>query len=328
VPVVNVYDNNGEVTQVLNLPEYLTPVSGRVSKSDSGAYYKGAGVSYSYQLAIKPDPSYTVVEKSDVFYCGYVVRNPKFEGKVGIFQDKYQPYFSDFIGTCGPKELKLIKNAREFDRAGVSLLDYVEHDTENHQYYFVLDYVCDRRKFLPDGDTRDLLDLLYFMVQEGWNLPWDKTSINDISEGGMVFDVADMFKSKHLVHKLGTVYSVFYSLARMDRLKYLELLHCIGLTEEHSDDTYTVLAAMRFLTDIGVSYYDLIPPELEEDNDKLRWFMLGNVLAQGRNCAHQEFPEMGETARISYRDRIFSNDNIKDLRMDIYDLGLGKVCLE
>ena len=181
---------------------------------------------------------------------------------------------------------------------------------------------------MPDGDIRDLLDLLYFMVQEGWNLPWDKTSINDISEGGRVFDVADMFKSNHLVHKLGTVYSVFYSLARMDKLKYLELLHYIGLGEEHNDDTYTVLSAMRFLTDIGVSYYDIIPPELETDNDKLRWFMIGNVLAQGRNCAHQEFPEMGETARLSYRDRVFANKNIEYLKTSLWDLGLGSICLE
>ena len=323
---IPIYNDFGDEIRTLSIPADLTFVGGRVCKNGS-TYYKGVGVPYDTHLSTDRNcPG--VIEKANVFYCGYVVKDPRFEGKVGIFQHKYQPYFSDFIGTCGPKELKLIKNAKDFDKSGVQVLDYVEHDTENHQYYFVLDYKCDRKRYLPDGDIGQLLELLYHMIMNDWNLPWDKASINDISEGAHVFDVADMFKSPHLVHKLGTVYSIFYSLARADRHRYAGLLHYIGLGEEHTDDTFAVLAAMRFLTDIGVSYYDMIPPEIEKDNEMLRWFMLGNVLVQGRNCAHQEFPEMGETVRMSYRDRIFANKKIEHLKTNLWDLGLGTVCLE
>ena len=322
---ISVYNNVGEEIRTFSVPADLTFVGGRVCKNGS-SYYKGAGVPYSSHLTM--DRNYPgVVSKSDVFYCGYVAKDPRFTGKFGVFQHKYQPYFSDFIGTCGPKELKLIKNSEDFERSGVRVLDYVEHDIENHQYYFLLDYTSNRNKFLPDGDVRQLLELLYYMVMNDWNLPWDKTSINDISEDARVFDVADMFRSPHLVHKLGTVYTVFHSLAVLNKCKYLELLHTIGLGEEHSNNANVVLAAMRFLTDIGVSYYDMIPPEVEKDNDMLRWFMIGNVLAQGRNCAHQEYPETGETVRMSYRDRIFANKKIEHLRTNLWDLGLGSVCI-
>jgi hypothetical protein len=251
-----------------------------------------------------------------------------FVGKSGIFQVPYQPYFSDFIGSCGPKELKLLKNSREFEKTGVEVVDYVEYDAANLQYYFTVKYSCNRKKFLPDGDIKRLLELVFFMVNADWNLPWDKSSISDISEDARVFDVADMFRSSHLVHKLGTVYSIFYSLAQLSKPKYLELLDCIGLDERYIDDTFTVLVALRFLTDAGFSYYDMIPPEIESDNNMLRWFMIGNVLAQGRNCAHQEFPEYGERVREQYRDRIFANRGIEYLKMDLWDLGLGGVCLE
>jgi hypothetical protein len=323
---IPVYNNLGEEVRTFSIPVDLTFVGGRVCKNGS-SYYKGVGVPYSNHLTM--DIGYPgVTSKSDVFYCGYNTQDPRFAGKTGIFQYRYQPYFSDFIGTCGPKELKLIKNSKDFEGSGVRVLDYVEHDTENHQYYFVLNYSCDRKKFLPDGDVRQLLELLYYMIMNDWNLPWDKTSISDISADALVFDVADMFRSPHLVHKLGTVYTIFHSLAVLDKRKYLELLHLIGLGEEHSNNANAVLAAMRFLTDIGVSYYDMIPPEVEKDNEMLRWFMIGNVLAQGRNCASQEFPDYGESVRKQYRDRIFTNPKIAHLKMDLWDLGLGKVCLE
>ena len=323
---IPIYNNMGEEVRTFSIPVDLTFVGGRVCKNGS-AYYKGIGIPYNRHFTLdQSNPG--VIKKADVFYCGYVTKDPRFDGKVGVFQYNYQPYFSDFIGTCGPKELKLLKNSKDFEGSGVKVLDYVEHDTENHQYYFVLDYSCDRRKFLPDGDVKQLLNLLYFMVQEGWNLPWDKRSISDISEDARIFDVADMFKSSHLVHKLGTVYTIFHSLAVLDKSKYLELLRCLGLGEVHSDNAYAVLAALRFLTDIGVSYYDMIPSEIENDNNMLRWFMIGNVLAQGRNCAHQEYPDYGERVREQYRDRIFANKNIKHLRTNLWDLGLGSVCLE
>ena len=324
---IPVWSIEGLLVGKINLPENVEYTSGRVSKGDSGVYYKGVGLPYVMHPTLNERET-GICGRNPVFYSGYDRIAPTFKGKYGVFQDKFQPYFSDFIGTCGPKELKLLRNSVEFEMSGVRVKDCVEYDTLNSQRYFITEYDCDRRSFLPDGDVGRLLGLLFYMVATDWNIPWDKAGISDISEDSSIFDVADMFRSPHLVHKLGTVYSVLYSLAMYSKPKYLELLHRIGLGEQHSDNTFTVLAAMRFLTDIGVSYYDMIPPEVEHDNSMLRWFMLGNVLAQGRNCAHQEYPEIGEKVREDYRDKIFANKDIEHLRTNLWDLGLGSVCLE
>jgi hypothetical protein len=59
--------------------------------------------------------------KSDVWYVGYAVGRPRemLEGKRGVFQERYQPHFTDWIGACGEKEIQIVENLWElqFDRS-------------------------------------------------------------------------------------------------------------------------------------------------------------------------------------------------------------------
>ena len=62
---------------------------------------------------------YDLIEKSDVFYIGNAVSKKVFAGKTGIFQEKYQVHFTDWIGACGVKELNILENL--YDEGGFEM---------------------------------------------------------------------------------------------------------------------------------------------------------------------------------------------------------------
>jgi hypothetical protein len=296
--IVNIYDKTGLVVDTTEINDTISYVSGRVSKSDKGVYYKGAGVPYERHLSLNPDKHVVVKEKSPVFYCGYSVVNPKWEGKTGIFQERYQPYFNDFIGSCGPKELNLISHSEEFEMSSVKVLDCVEYDKANNQRYFVVNYDCDRKRYLDDGSPTQLIELLDYMVCNNWNFPWDKTAINDISACGRVSDVADMFKSDKLRHKLGTVYSVLYSLSKLAPQKYRVFLKELGLNHNNAMDY--VFITMAILERNGI---DTTPMIKGNDEYDAYCSILLNYLLLGRNCAHVEDKHYGDKVKIAYVNR-------------------------
>lgn len=300
---VNIYDKSGEVVNVLEIQDDLTYLSGRVSKAESGLYYKGIGMPYFSHLLIDPG-NYHVIEKAKVFYCGYAVQNSAWIGKAGIFQDRFQPYFSDFIGSCGPKELAVIRNSREFEKSAVEVLDCINFDEVNRQFYFIMNYKNDKKGYLYGGLPADLLDLMFYMVKEGWNFPWDKSSIRDVTIGGLVSDVADMFRSKELTHQVGTIYSLLYSLSRINRKTFNSLTNYlnVGIIQDRQIPTLIIY----LLEEAGINT-DAI---FSIDNEKYFYeHVISNWLLPGRNCAHVEDLEWGNKVRSDYTRMFLTRSN-------------------
>lgn len=291
---IPVYNKSGQVDYILELKEDVEFVSGRTSRAKE-LYYKGVGSSYLGHSSINPN-GYKKVSESSVFYYGWNVSNPEWEGKFGIFQDRFQPYFSDWVGTCGLKELSLITKTKQFDLSAVEVVDCIEHDPTHGQFYFVLRYKSPRVKY--DGNSMALINLLSFMVQSGWNFPWDKTSINDINNHGHVTDVADLFCSTDVKHAFGTVYSVLYSLHQTDKSNYDKLLTTLKCT--HTDIKDIPFVVMLFLKNNGKEVY--VKKNIKSQND-LYTHLVGNVLLRGRNCAGVEDVRMADAVMLQYLDR-------------------------
>jgi len=278
---IPIYNPNGELVASLRTSTELEHVSGRTSRAGR-YYYKGVGAPYKGHLTIYRHEE-GVVGKSEIFYCGYHAINPKFKGKFGIFQRRFQPYFSDFIGSCGVKELKVLSNSIEFPLSAVKVVDYREYDHKNHQYYFVLDYKSGRSDYIEgNGNPEALLNLLCYMAKRGWCFPWDKTSIRDIDANGMVHDVADLFRSEKRENIFGSVYSAFYSLYRLLTLKYNEVT-----------TLPPIFAVVVLLNKLGIKIED----SRAED------YYIEKYLLPGRNCAHVENVQWGDKVKAGYIKR-------------------------
>jgi hypothetical protein len=215
-------------------------------------------------------------------------------------QEKYQPYFSDFIGSCGPKELAIINNSKT-DFSSVKVLDCISYDKDNNQYYFKLDYDCDRVKYVDRSSPLKLNTLLSQVLSEGWNFPWDKGAINDITADGRVSDVADMFQSKKLQHRLGTVYSVLYSLGQLAPQKYYEFVTALKL--KHSIQTDYVFNALWLLDTNDIDITGLLPSKGPQDLGSIYKHVVANHLITGRNCAYVEDTKHGDAVKRMFIER-------------------------
>lgn len=294
---IPIYDKDGKEVDKITLKDTITPVNGRVSKGKKN-YYKGLGVNYRCHVLgpdVKDLTGYKVLENPNVFYMGPLVSKSCFENKYGIFQEKYQPQFTDFIGSCGVKELSIIENSTEFAKSSVEVIKSVNYDKKNGQYYFVLNYKCDRIKYLDKGDPIALYSLLEYMIKEDWNFIWDKTSIEDISYNGMVSDVADIFKSSSLMNKMGTVYSVLYSLGNISLTKYVEFNRIHNL--EHKNQMSYTLNAAKLLQRFGVDTREMF---ISNDEKKNFENIVLNYIINGRNCGDCCYIELGDKIREQY----------------------------
>jgi len=285
---IPIYDPAGDQVDSITVPHNLVYESGRTSVAGD-VWYKGAGIPYRCHLSHDPRAR-GVYGPAKVFYAGYLVIDPVFHGKHGIFQQRYQPYFSDWIGSCGPKEGAILKNSREFPLSAVEVIDYVMFDPENRQSYYVLRYTGKRERFIPDGQVEALLDLLRVMVRFGWNFPWDKAAIRDITADGRISDVADMFRSTKLEHRLGTVYSVFYSLFKLAPELYRRI-----------SDAAPVFASVVALNEFGVRFGGRLGKRESAKDMSARALKL---LVAGRTCAGIEDRQFGDQVRRAYAQRL------------------------
>ena len=221
-----VHDKKGSIVNSIELNDTIEYVDGRVCKGNK-SYYKGVGIPYEYHH-IQPEEmsdEYDLIEKSDIFYIGNCVSKKVFSGKTGIFQEKYQSHFTDWIGACGIKELNILENLYDegrFEMSAIEVFGYETIDKDNQQYYLSVDYPDGRINYVNDPNAVELRNLLDYMIQNDWNFPWDKDSISDINSKSKVTDVADLFRSDELKHKIGSVYSVLYSLYETDKNLYLD----------------------------------------------------------------------------------------------------------
>jgi hypothetical protein len=295
--IVPIYSKIGEKVNELIIPEKLEYIGGRVSKGEK-LYYKGVGVPYKQHFVMSPGNEYEVLGQSGIFYLGYAVTKSAFTGKFGIFQEKYQPFFPDFIGACSVKERTITGNSQLFMRSSVEVVDVINYDRENKQYYFRLNYKCGRRSYLQGGNPKDLRELIEYMLNTDWNFLWDKASINDISYDGRVSDAADLFMSDELEHQLGTVYSVLYSLGKMSPDKYKEFLEFMGL--KHTNDADYIFNSIQILDSNGIDTTPLVPHDKPVKNYK---HTILNFLLMGKNCAYcscDMFMDEGNMVRDQY----------------------------
>jgi len=300
--IVPIYNSSGIKINELSIDDDIQYVNGRVQKGTK-CYYKGVGVPYRGHSRLDFDDQYEVLQKTDIFYLGYSVIKKCFEGKTGIFQERYQSFFPDFIGTCGVKEGTIVLNSTIFDFSSVEVLDYILYDTENDQSYYALDYKCGRYSYLKDdGEPTRLRDLLNYMIQNDWNFLWDKGAINDVSKYGLVTDVADLFISRELSHKLGTVYSILHSLMKLNPNKYIEFLKANNLN--HVDQRSLVFNSIEILHLNGVDVGEFFVYDTINQNYK---HTVMNYLIVGKNCAYcacDLYKNNGEKVKDQYVEMI------------------------
>lgn len=301
---VNVYDPFGNIADVLNINDDIQYVGGRVSKG-SKHYYKGIGTPYKSHFKVDNITlDYNIIEDTGIFYLGYEVTKKQFQNKFGIFQEKYQPQFSDFIGTCGVKELEIIGNSVEFQKSSVEILKSHWYDKANNQYYFEVNYLCNRVKYPENDNPSKLYNLLEYMLSSNWNFIWDKDSITDISFDGRVSDVGDLFQSSTLESKFGTVYSVLYSLGQQYPKQYQRFLKYLGLQHEsHVDYIFNTLDIL-YQNNVNVS-----PIVDSGDPKQIYKNAVINYLVSGRNCGHCSFVGLGDQVREQYIQK--ANEELK-----------------
>ena len=291
----NVYSADGTIVDTITLNDNVTFVGGRVSKG-SKHYYKGVGIPYRTHYLDRGlfDNNYQLVKDPDVFYLGLEVSKKQFQNKFGVFQEKYQPQFSDYIGTCGVKELDIIGNSLEFERSSVEVIKSHNYDKVNNQYYFELRYKCNRQKYLDGGISKNLYQLIEYMIKTNWNFIWDKNTIADISYNGLVSDVGDIFQSSSLTNKIGTVYSILYSLGKSDKQKYDYFLKYAKLTQ--TTDMDYVFNTIALLQRFGVDLSSII----KEDHKQTYINVVLNYLVVGRNCGHCSYVDLGDKIKDKY----------------------------
>jgi hypothetical protein len=293
---VNVYDNQGNIVNQLAVNDELHFVGGRISFGDK-CYYKGLGLPYKSHFIKQYDSSeYDLIEKTDIFYLGSEVSKKCFQGKFGIFQEKYQPQFEDYIGSCGVKELDIIGNSVECERSSVRVLKSHRYDKENSQYYFELDYKCNRISYIQSGEAQSLYELLEYMMIQNWNFIWDKNTITDISYNGLITDVGDIFQSNQLSAKLGTIYSVLYSLAHNDKEKFESFIQYCGLN--HITPADFILNSLKLMVRFGIDI-----SEIEKNTVKDTYInAVTHYLIVGKNCGDCSFVDLGNQIRDQYKE--------------------------
>lgn len=294
--IIAIHDSHGQVLDHLGVNEQLRYVNGRICIGEhSGLYYKGIGIPYVSHYVLHPTEDYKNLRYTDIAYLGYEVVKKSYTGLSGIFTEKYQPQFSDFIGTCGNKELSILETMDDFKRSSLIFKKVVNWDKTNSQYYFIVDYLCGRNGYNERGNPVELKNLLAYMIENDWNFIWDKTSIADVSYNGLVTDIADLFKSSSLSHKIGTVYSILYSLSHTNKEKYFEFLNILNY-EHHTDMDY-IFNSVRFLRDNGVDIQEMFVP----GGDLMVYrHIVRNYLLTGKNCAHCSFTDLGDEVMGRY----------------------------
>ena len=275
---VNIYDAQGRLVDTILAPEPIRYVKGRISKG-CRYFYKGLGAPYIGRASQIREQR--VVGYTGVPYAPYWVQNKYLIGKCGIFLERFQPYFSDYIGGCGPKEYKVVERSVQFEYSAIEVHDITRIiDTPPH--YFVTFSEKPQRANTEADKRKAINELLEYMVMEGWNFPWDKNSIRDITPDGMVHDPADLFRSHALTHQLGTIYSVAHSMYSRSQREYYEIFKSTAIPIE---------VAYFFLKSHGVGI-DAVVDGCNTRAERLK--RLYSCLITGRSCATLEDPSKAQ----------------------------------
>ncbi len=281
---VPIYNKEGVQVDSFHINDTLEYVNGRVNKGDKG-YYKGSGVPYRTHNVLNEDltEDYKLVEEGLVFYSGSMVEKQCYVGKTGVFQERYGCVFPDWIGTCSNREVQIFENLYDengFEFSDIECLGWEYIDEEAGQIYIHCNYKSERKPWLESQDLHGLMDLIHYMIQSDWNFPWDKASILDISAKSLVTDVADIFHSDKLHHKLGGVYSILYSLGQTDHELYE--MFCVQHGRPCSTVPGYIIGTMMILQRTKIDIRELMVGNF----DTIYRNAVQNYLVQGKNCGY------------------------------------------
>ena len=292
---IPVYNAAGLQIDEILLPEAIRPSHHRRGGfSETGAYYKGAGIIYSGHFTNKMPEGMIQVNQSTIPYQKYHVLYPSIYNKFGIFAFPHQPIFNDFEGGCGPKEENLLPMQQDFAYSAIDgEIEVLDTPFPNHKIYKY------RLKDLS-GSYKDTLQLLEYILTENFNCAWDKNVWADIVCYGYVRDLADWFISDETCHKLGTVYALLNSINEADKYLYLKIV-----------GEYTQLGHLEplFLPYIAALIVKHFCPSAMEKYD-LDYFTprlyaaLLNEIYSGKACCHLESEEFGKGIRDYYKKEI------------------------
>ena len=293
---VRVIDKSLRVVVEKELPEVVYWVSGRSGVGgESGLWYKGVGTLYQSHFARVAD-GYKVIGVAT--YGGYSVQYTSWVNRFGVFMERMQWYFSEWIGGAGKRERRIVENAKVFPLSAVKVVDIIPVVDDHNVYVLEVNGgkgIC--------RDIGKILHLLGVMLSNGWNFPWDKGAIRDVNVEGLVTDVADLFKSDDIKCKFGTVYAILYSMRQLIPGLAKRFEEEVGVSLELKELPFSCLKVMKMLgCDISEIWRK---KKLEYSWDEYKKLVL-DVLIDGVNCAGLEFSDFGDEVKKWYREEFLS----------------------
>lgn len=292
--VVPVFDTAGNKKHEILLPEQIMPLSGkRGGFSDSGLYYKGAGTIYRGHLTNEYDQNMRLMCKTNIVYEKYQVCYPHLTSKFGIFLFPHQPIFTDLEGACGGKEIRILKNQKNFELSAIEEITNVISTGIHDHNIFVY------RLKEVNAKPLDVANLIEYVLRADFNTAWDKNLWSDIYCYSYVRDIADWFVSGQLCHKLGTVYALLHSLYNSDVCLYAMLLkEILGIynCERHFVLYFSALILKKYCP----ALFDPTIPDLYEITPEL-FAVLLKLLFSGKACCHlEDDPKWGKVREYYY----------------------------
>lgn len=312
--VIPIFNEDGVKIDEVYLQEKIIPVPRRrCAISESGVFYKGAGIIYMGHYVNNCDKKVKLVSKTNIKYEKFNVVYPNLYGKYGIFTFPHQPIFSDFEGACGKKERKILEMQKKFKYSAIELIDVIDIPIKNHSIYKY------KLKELS-GNYKDTLNLIEYLLQENYNTAWDKNVWDDVVSFGYIRDLADWFISKSFSHKLGTIFAFLSSLSKKDKYLYEIIVRELTGLEQLSEHHIIYIAALI------VKKYSpqcVIGINLDCVDEKL-YTKLWEELYSGKACCHLEDDRKWDFIRGDLKNNISKNVSIAMKDLMFYRIALHK----
>lgn len=263
---ISIWDKEGKEADRISLNYSISfPNKGRTSRIDgTDLFLKGTGLEYRGQNLYgdfnKEDFDNLIYSDEVPGISAYGFRK-SFKGKTGIFLDRYQPYFRDCIGGCGPKERKILTN-QNMPLSGLEVIEEISVNIPGHSIYKCR-YKDNRSDIYPKANK--LLNLMELISEGIWYCPWDKNLYDDLDSFGNIRDVADWGKmdSPSFTKAMGTMYSLIYSLFKTNKNELDIILREFGANIEVSLVSIPTLCAGL----IGLFNQELVPDSVNLNID-------------------------------------------------------------
>lgn len=279
--IVPIYNSMGTKEHEIVLPEKIMPlISKRGGFSDTGLYYKGAGIVYQSHFVNRYGRAERVLNKSNIIYEKYQVCFPNLAGKFGIFLFPHQVIFSDMEGACGKKEIRILENQKHFELSAIEEITDVIPTGIKDQNIFVY------RLKQVQAEPLAAADLLEYVLKADYNTAWDKNVWSDIYCYRYVRDVADWFVSDKLNHKIGTAYAFLNSLYNSDVYLYAMLLKKV-LNIYNCEKIFILYFSALIVNKFRPELFASINADVNEMTPELFGILL-KLLFSGKACCHLE----------------------------------------